>query len=53
MLANIDSNIWGLLAVPVGLALGFGPVIIAWLWASADRTDRNSANARRNQDAEE
>jgi hypothetical protein len=40
MLANIDSNIWGLLAVPVGLALGFGPVVIAWLWSSYDRSGK-------------
>jgi hypothetical protein len=53
MLANIDSNIWGLLVVPVGVALGFGPVIVAWLWASADRTEKNRTSGRHNQDSEE
>jgi hypothetical protein len=40
MLANIDSNIWGLLVVPVGVVLGFGPAIVAWLWMSYGRTSK-------------
>lgn len=51
MLANIDSNIWGLLVVPVGLALGFGPVIFAWLWSSYGRSEK--PNARLDQEPEE
>ena len=27
----IDSNIWGLLAMPVGLLVCFGPVLLAWV----------------------
>jgi hypothetical protein len=42
MLANIDNNIWGLLAVPVGVLLGFGPAIVAWLLRSYRRTNRPS-----------
>jgi hypothetical protein len=42
MVANIDSNIWGLLVVPVGVVLGFGPVIIAWLWMTYGQTGTKS-----------
>lgn len=41
MLASIDNNIWGLLVVPVGVALGFGPAILAWLWMSRGQTRKS------------
>lgn len=33
MLAAIDANIWGLLVVPVGLSICFGPGLVVWLVA--------------------
>jgi hypothetical protein len=39
MVAMMDNNIWGLLVVPVGVCLGFGPVIVAWLWETHIRPD--------------
>ncbi len=26
-----DLNLWGIFAMPVGLLLGFGPVLVAWI----------------------
>ena len=31
MTAWIDSNIWGFLAMPLGVAVCFGPVLLVWL----------------------
>jgi hypothetical protein len=31
MIASVDSNIWGFLAVPVGLLLCFGPALFVWI----------------------
>jgi hypothetical protein len=31
MLGLNDSNIWGFLAIPVGLAIGFGPALFVWV----------------------
>jgi len=31
MLGLDDSNIWGFLAVPVGVAVCFGPALLAWI----------------------
>ena len=31
MLDSIDTNIWGFLAVPVGVVVCFGPALIVWL----------------------
>jgi hypothetical protein len=47
MLANIDNNVWGLLAVPVGILLGFGPAILAWLWMSRSPGDKPGGRATR------
>jgi hypothetical protein len=33
MIALIDSNIWGFLAIPVGLLVCFGPALLVWLKA--------------------
>lgn len=51
MLAFLDSNVWGLLVVPVGLLLGFGPVIVAWLYEAYGRQER--VNARDPSEAED
>ncbi|MCL4179154.1 MAG: hypothetical protein KJ072_15610 [Verrucomicrobia bacterium] len=53
MLANIDNNIWGLLVVPVGLVLGFGPAIAAWLWMSYRPQTRTGQNPRNRLETEE
>ena len=26
-----DLNLWGVFAMPVGLLIGFGPVLVAWV----------------------
>jgi hypothetical protein len=31
MLGLNDSNVWGFLAIPVGLALCFGPPLLLWI----------------------
>ena len=31
MLGLDDSNIWGFLAVPVGVTICFGPALLAWI----------------------
>jgi hypothetical protein len=31
MIALMDSNIWGFLAVPVGVVVCFGPALLVWL----------------------
>jgi hypothetical protein len=31
MIAVIDTNIWGFLAVPVGVTLCFGPALFVWV----------------------
>jgi hypothetical protein len=28
--SRMDPNYWGLFVVPLGLLLGFGPVLVAW-----------------------
>ena len=41
---DFDMNWWGLYAMPVGVLLCFGPVLIAW--ALAERSSRNSRERR-------
>ena len=53
MFAIIDSNIWGLLVVPVGLVLGFGPAIAAWLWMSYKPQTRTGQDSRKPLETEE
>ena len=31
MLAFMDSNIWGFLAIPVGVVACFGPALFVWI----------------------
>jgi len=31
MIAAVDTNIWGFLAVPVGVLLCFGPALFVWI----------------------
>lgn len=33
MISFFDSNIWGFLAVPLGVVVCFGPALILWLKA--------------------
>ena len=42
-----DMNWWGLIAMPIGVALCFGPVLLAWAFAER-RTDvpRSARNDR-------
>jgi hypothetical protein len=42
---DFDMNWWGLYAMPVGVALCFGPVIIAW--ALAERRTKAEADKKR------
>lgn len=41
---DFDMNWWGLLVVPLGVAICFGPVIVAWAMAgrSEAREDRKN-----------
>ena len=47
MTAAIDTNIWGFLAVPVGVVLCFGPALFVWIRSEYfsdspdDRPDRS------------
>ena len=37
-----DLNLWGIIAMPIGLSIGFGPVLIAWvLHERADSAGKN------------
>ena len=36
MIAFLDSNIWGFIAMPVGLLLCFGPGLLVWLKAELE-----------------
>ena len=40
-----DENLWGVFAMPVGLALCFGPVLVAWMLSKdeAPKTAESSA----------
>jgi hypothetical protein len=44
---NLDSNHWGLICVPLGLLLGFGPV----LWAAAFTSPDPSESDKRGKDS--
>ena len=33
-LMDFDMNWWGVIAMPIGVAICFGPVIVAWALAS-------------------
>ena len=39
MINFIDANIWGLLAMPFGLFLCFGPALIAWVKAEQQQSE--------------
>ncbi len=41
---DFDMNWWGLWAVPLGVAICFGPVIVAW--ALSARKDQSKAESR-------
>ena len=36
---ELDMNWWGVVAVPIGVALCFGPVLVAW--AMAERKSKS------------
>jgi len=40
MFAMMDANIWGLLAVPVGVAFCFGPALVTWILMELNFTSR-------------
>jgi len=31
MISSVDTNIWGFLAVPIGVLLCFGPALFVWI----------------------
>ncbi len=36
---RMDPNYWGLIVVPLGLFLGFTPVLVAWAFTKPRPTD--------------
>lgn len=42
-----DMNLWGVLAMPIGVVLCFGPVIIAWALAERRDTARDESQKNR------
>jgi hypothetical protein len=44
-----DLNIWGILAVPVGVLLCFGPALIVWIRAEVNASNQEEAAARARQ----
>jgi hypothetical protein len=47
MFAMMDANIWGLLAVPVGVAICFGPALVAWVLLELNSSSETSQKPRR------
>jgi len=46
---NLDTNIWGLLAMPLGVLLCFGPVLVLWIKEerrSKSEQEQGKANTR-------
>jgi hypothetical protein len=41
-----DMNWWGVLAMPIGVALCFGPVLIAWALAERKEAQQENRNRR-------
>jgi hypothetical protein len=37
---RMDPNYWGLIVVPLGLCLGFGPVLVAWAFTKPKPDDK-------------
>ncbi len=46
MMAFLDSNIWGLLAMPTGVLIGFGAALFVWL-----RDELRSSPSKKNKDS--
>ena len=46
-LMDFDMNWWGVLAMPVGVAICFGPVIVAWALADKKSPAEPKRNDRR------
>ncbi len=47
MMAFFDSNIWGFIAMPVGLLLCFGPGLLVWLKAELETPPPDKREDRR------
>ena len=43
---DFDMNWWGVLAMPVGVAICFGPVIVAWALAAKKSEAPQKRNGR-------
>ena len=41
-----DMNWWGVLAMPIGVVLCFGPVLIAWALAERKEASQENRNKR-------
>ena len=41
-----DLNLWGIFAMPVGLLLGFGPVLVAWMLRERANSSANKPKDR-------
>ena len=42
----MDANIWGLLAVPVGVTFCFGPALITWVLLELNSPSHTSRKTR-------
>jgi hypothetical protein len=50
MMASMNSNIWGLIAMPLGVLLCFGPALFAWVKAECQsEPPDNRRNTRSNE----
>ena len=46
MLSFIDANIWGLLAMPLGVLFCFGPALVVWLASPSEKQEPQRAKKR-------
>lgn len=46
IVAFLDANIWGLLAVPVGIAFCFGPALATWAVLELNSPSKTSKRKR-------
>ncbi len=42
-LLNGDLSVWGIIAMPIGVAICFGPALVAWLKAEVASEDDSKA----------
>jgi hypothetical protein len=42
-----DMNYWGIVVVPIGIVLGFGPAMLVWWLVDSRREQRRDAKSHR------